>query len=182
MDLLGNPLTTRPSQTARKYTVEPYPSWRVTYIHHRDCQFGNGLVSTRSRTRSDGPEPVLTIVISLLWPIQSWTEWMWYSMQDRPIQIWPENQYCRDVCDYSFIFLAASHKIKVAVKCHSSRLQVGYARPSLCWKLLLPSMVSAILLFMWNGHLGWSVLTTIWFTDNVHEWISAEIKQSGSTP
>jgi len=60
MDPLGDPLTTRPIQTGWEFTMEPYPSRQFGLIDDLDRQFGNGSVWTRTRTRSDGPEPLLT--------------------------------------------------------------------------------------------------------------------------
>ena len=62
MDPLGDPLTTRPIQTGWEFTMEPYPSVQFGFIDDPDRQFGNGSVCTRTRTRSDGPEPLLTLV------------------------------------------------------------------------------------------------------------------------
>jgi len=42
--------------------MEPYPSGQCGFIDDPDRQFGNGSVWTRTRTRSDGPEPLLTLV------------------------------------------------------------------------------------------------------------------------
>jgi hypothetical protein len=42
--------------------MEPYPSGQFGFIDDPDRQFGNGSVWTRTRTRSDGPEPLLTLV------------------------------------------------------------------------------------------------------------------------
>jgi len=61
MDPLCNPLTTRPIQTGWEFTMEPYPSGQFGLIDDPDRQFGNGSVWTRTRTRSDGPEPLLTL-------------------------------------------------------------------------------------------------------------------------
>jgi hypothetical protein len=66
MDQLGDPLTTRPIQTGSEFTNEPYPTGRVGSIDGPELQFGNGLVSTRIATRSDGPEPfvILPMMVS----------------------------------------------------------------------------------------------------------------------
>jgi hypothetical protein len=64
MDPLCDPLTTRPIQTGWEFTMEPYPSGQFGFIDDPDCQFGNGSVWTRTRTRSDGPEPLLTLNLS----------------------------------------------------------------------------------------------------------------------
>jgi len=61
MDPLGDPLTTRPIQTGWEFTMEPYPSGQFGFIDDPDRQFGNGSVWTRTRTRSDRPEPWLTL-------------------------------------------------------------------------------------------------------------------------
>jgi len=61
MDLLGDPLTTRPIQKGWEFTMEPYPTGQFVFIDDQDRQFGNGLVSTWTRTRSDGPEPLLIL-------------------------------------------------------------------------------------------------------------------------
>ena len=60
MDPLDNPLTTRPIQTGMEFSIELYPHGRFGLIDNPDCQFGAGWVPTRTRTRSDGPEPLLT--------------------------------------------------------------------------------------------------------------------------
>jgi len=46
--------------------MEPYPSGQFGFIDDPDRQFGNGSVWTRTRTQSDGPEPLLTLHIPLL--------------------------------------------------------------------------------------------------------------------
>jgi hypothetical protein len=61
MDPLGDPLTTRPIQTGWEFTMEPYPSGQFGFIDNLDRQFANGSVWTQTRTRSDGPEPLLTL-------------------------------------------------------------------------------------------------------------------------
>jgi len=61
MDPLGNPLTTRPILTGWGFTMEPYPSGQFGFIDDPDRQFGNGLVGTQTRARSDGPELLLTL-------------------------------------------------------------------------------------------------------------------------
>ena len=62
MDPLCDPLTTRPIQTGWEICIEPYPNRRFGCVDNPDRQFGNGSVLTRTRTRSDGPEPLLTLV------------------------------------------------------------------------------------------------------------------------
>jgi len=62
MDPLGDPLTTRPILTGWECTMEPYPSGQFGFVDDPDRQFGNSSVWTRTRTRSDGPEPLLTLV------------------------------------------------------------------------------------------------------------------------
>jgi len=42
--------------------MEPYPSGQFGVIDDPDRLFGNGSVWTRAWTRSDGPEPLLTLV------------------------------------------------------------------------------------------------------------------------
>jgi hypothetical protein len=61
MDPLGDQLTTRPIQTGWEFTMELYPSGQFGFIDDLDRQLGNGSVWTRTRTRSDGPEPFLTL-------------------------------------------------------------------------------------------------------------------------
>ena len=63
MDPLCDPLTTRPIQTGWEFTMELYPSGQFGFIDDPDRQFGNGSVWTRTPTRSDGPEPLLTLLI-----------------------------------------------------------------------------------------------------------------------
>jgi len=60
MDPLGDPLTTRPIQMGWEFTIEPYPSQRFGFIDNPNRRFGSALGWTRTRTRSDGPEPLPT--------------------------------------------------------------------------------------------------------------------------
>jgi len=62
---------THPIQTGREMSIEPYPNRQFGFIDNPDRQFGNGSVPTRTRTRSDGPEPLLT----LIWPERRWFVW-----------------------------------------------------------------------------------------------------------
>jgi len=61
MDPLYNPLGTRPIQTGREMSMEPYPNRPFRFIDDPDCKSGSGSVPTCTRTRSDGPDPVLTL-------------------------------------------------------------------------------------------------------------------------
>jgi len=63
MDPLGDPLTTRSIQTGWEFIMEPYPSGQFGFIDDPDRQFGNSSVWTLTRTRSDGPEPLLTLLL-----------------------------------------------------------------------------------------------------------------------
>jgi len=65
MDPLGDPLTTHPIQTAWVFTMEPYLSQQFGFIDDPDRQFGNCSVWILTWTRSDGPEPLLTLVITI---------------------------------------------------------------------------------------------------------------------
>jgi hypothetical protein len=71
MGPLCDPLTTRPIQTRWEFTMEPYPSRHFGFIDDPDRQFGNGSVWTRTQTRSDGPEPLLTLDITNRWGQQA---------------------------------------------------------------------------------------------------------------
>jgi hypothetical protein len=64
MDPLCDPLTTRPILTRWEFTIEPNPSGQFVFIDDPVSQFGNGLVWTRTQTRSDGPELLLTLPVS----------------------------------------------------------------------------------------------------------------------
>ena len=66
MHLLGDLLTTRPIQTGWEFTMELYPSGQLGFIEDPDHPFGNGSVWSRTRIRSEGPEPLLTLVMSSL--------------------------------------------------------------------------------------------------------------------
>jgi hypothetical protein len=63
MNPLGESLTTRPIQTGWEFTVEKYLTGQFGFIYDRDLQFGNSSVWTRTWTRNDTPEPLLTLVI-----------------------------------------------------------------------------------------------------------------------
>jgi len=62
MDPLYNPLGTRPIQTGREMSMEPYPNQQFGFIDDPDGQSGSGSVPTRNRTWSDGPDPLLTLL------------------------------------------------------------------------------------------------------------------------
>ena len=66
MDPLGDPLTTRPIQMGGEFTMEPYPSGQFRFLDNPDLQFGNGSVWTQTWTRSDGPEPLITLLMPML--------------------------------------------------------------------------------------------------------------------
>ena len=59
-----DPLKTHPIQTGREMSIQPYPNRQFWFIDDPDRQFGDGSVLTRTRTRSDGPEPLLTLLTS----------------------------------------------------------------------------------------------------------------------
>jgi len=63
MDPLYNPLGTRPIQTGREMSMEAYPNRRFGFIDDPDRQSGAGSVPTRTRTRSDGPDPLLALAM-----------------------------------------------------------------------------------------------------------------------
>jgi len=75
MDPLGNPLTTRPIQTCWEIGIEPYPNWLFGCVDNPDRQFGNGLVLSRTRSRSDGPEPLLKL-FGTLCPLMGMGVWL----------------------------------------------------------------------------------------------------------
>jgi len=59
---LGDMLTTRRIKTGWQFTVEPYQSRQFGFILDKDHQFGNSAIWTRTRTRSEGPELLLTLI------------------------------------------------------------------------------------------------------------------------
>jgi hypothetical protein len=63
MDTLGDLLTTRPIQTGWWICIKPYPNCRFQCINNPDLQFGHSSVLTQTRTRSDGPEPLLILTL-----------------------------------------------------------------------------------------------------------------------
>ena len=71
MDPLYNPLRTRPIQMGREMSIEPYPNRQFGFIDNPDRQSGTSSVWTwirtwtRTQTRSDGPEPLLILVVDL---------------------------------------------------------------------------------------------------------------------
>jgi len=64
MNPLYNPLKTCPIQTGRKMSMEPYPNRQFGFNDDPDRQSGSGSVPTCTRTRSDGPDPLLTLTPS----------------------------------------------------------------------------------------------------------------------
>jgi len=65
MNTLGDALTTHPIQAGGEISVELYPNQQFRFDPDPDCRFGNGVVSTRTRTQSDGPEPLLTPLVMM---------------------------------------------------------------------------------------------------------------------
>ena len=61
MDPLYNPLRTRPIKTSREKLMEPDGNRQFGFIDHPDRKSGCGSVPTRTRTRSHGPDPLLTL-------------------------------------------------------------------------------------------------------------------------
>jgi len=64
MDPLYNPLGTRPIQMGREMSMEPYPNRQFGFIDDPGRQSGFGSVPTCTRTRSDGPDPLLTLSLA----------------------------------------------------------------------------------------------------------------------
>jgi len=56
-----DPLTGRPIQMGWEFTTELNLSGQFRFIDDPDCQFGTGYVWTRTRTQSDGLEPLQTL-------------------------------------------------------------------------------------------------------------------------
>jgi len=63
MDPLGDPLTTHSIPTGWEFSMEPYPTGQFRFIDDLDHQSGNSSVWTRTPTRSDSPELLLTLVV-----------------------------------------------------------------------------------------------------------------------
>jgi len=61
MDPLYNLMRSRPIETGREMSMEPYPNREFRFIDNQDHQFGSGSVPTRTRFRSDGPDLLLTL-------------------------------------------------------------------------------------------------------------------------
>jgi len=62
LDPLCDLLTSSPIQMGWEICIEPDPNRRFGCVDNPDRQFGNGSVLTRTRTRSDVPEPLQTLV------------------------------------------------------------------------------------------------------------------------
>lgn len=63
MDPLDNPLTTSPIQTGSEISIGLYPNQQFRSIDNPDRGLGTCLVPTWTRTRSAGPELLLTLNI-----------------------------------------------------------------------------------------------------------------------
>jgi len=74
MDPLYNTLGTHPIQTGREMSIEPYPNRQFGFIENPDGQSGSGSVPTRTRTRSDGPDPLLTLDRTLNLTTLCWSQ------------------------------------------------------------------------------------------------------------
>jgi len=97
MDPLRNPLTTRPIQTGWGFTMEPYPSGQFGLIDDPDRQFGNGSVWTRTRTRSDGLEPLLTLGVGVESGVP-FSKMLSAGGRQKPQAIPFRNSRCKAVC------------------------------------------------------------------------------------
>jgi len=60
---LYNPLGTCPIQTGRDMSMEQYLNRQFGFIHDPIRQSGSGSVPTCTPTRSDGPDPLLTLIV-----------------------------------------------------------------------------------------------------------------------
>jgi len=56
-----NPLRSRPIQTGREMSMEPYPNRKFWFIDNPDHHSACGSVLTCNRTRSAGPDPLLSL-------------------------------------------------------------------------------------------------------------------------
>jgi hypothetical protein len=63
MDPLGVPLITLPIQMGWEFTIEPFLRWQFGFIDIPDGQLGNDSVWIWTRIWSDGPEPLLTLLL-----------------------------------------------------------------------------------------------------------------------
>jgi len=64
MDPLYNPLRTRPILMGREMSIELYPNQQFGFNDNLDRQSGSGSVPARNRTRLEGPELSLRLVIT----------------------------------------------------------------------------------------------------------------------
>jgi len=62
MDSLNDPVRASPIQKGREMLMEPYSNQQFGIIDDPDCQSGSGMFLTPTRTRTDGPEPLLTLI------------------------------------------------------------------------------------------------------------------------
>jgi len=104
MDLLYNPLKTRPIQTGREMSMEPYPNRQFGFIDDSDRQSGSGSVPTRTWTWSDGPDPSLTL--DLTTDCQSRTVRAWSGPVHTCLQFW----HCF-IVKYCWKYDSSSHLI-----------------------------------------------------------------------
>jgi len=58
----GRPADNPAFQTGWEICIEPDPNWRFLSVDNPDHQYGNGSFLTQTRTRSDRPEPSLTLM------------------------------------------------------------------------------------------------------------------------
>ena len=59
----GWPSDNPPNSDGWEVSHRKYPSWRFGFIDNPDYQFSNGSVWTLTRIRSDGPEPLLPLLL-----------------------------------------------------------------------------------------------------------------------
>jgi len=61
-DTLDNPLITLWIGTGCEIYIELNLNWQFGWVDDTDLQFRANLFMTRTRTRSDGPEPLVTLL------------------------------------------------------------------------------------------------------------------------
>ena len=77
--------------------MEPYPSGQFGFIDDPDRQSGNGAVQTRTWTRSDSPEPLLTLLT-----MQDFNRGIHYQTCNSNLNHPGEHNYT--VCQYIYLY------------------------------------------------------------------------------
>jgi len=169
---LYNLLGTRPIQTGRERSMEPYPNQHFGFIDDPDRQSGSGSVPTRTRTRTDSPDPLLTLIMTWSVPrlcipscsctshcqICGQVNFRWVAVKTRPM--FSENRGFSKGTQWIVVrFQIWQQEVKQQVEMHNLRTDHVMIRSEL--KYLIGAKVVNLKCQVFVGKTG--PIATVWF-------------------